>query len=512
MSRMRFTRRAALALSARLAALGALPAVLKGAPNPVAAQEITVSGASVSYYPETGHNLRGAFLQIFEAIGGVNVVGLPLSEERFVEATGVVQSFEGIAFIYDPSLDSPWDRQAMHLSDDIKQNFAPSDARQGVDSCSGDDCEYFTDTNHTVSGDYFELWQKGGFAVFGMALSEPYRVGTSGVTRQVFERVIMEYRPETGVRLLPVIREQAEETGEISSAAFMPAPPTGGETHLVASPEGLRLRTGPGTEHDIRVLLADNAEYIVAPGASGKWLPGYADGYSGWVSAEFLREPEPLPEISESDWDLTVWQGAALSEVNVRREPSTQSASLRMLQFGDPVVVTAWVKGEEVYEGSALWARIGPDQYVFGRNVGRNAPVRPTPIPSDAPRTGKWIDVNLTQQIMVAYEDRNPVRTCLVTTGMAGWETPPGNFRILVRVANETMESDSIGAESFYKLEDVLFTQYFTDEGHAIHFAWWRTPETIGRPGSHGCLNLLLEESQYFWDWAEIGTPVIVHY
>lgn len=105
MSRLRLTRRAALALSARIAALGAIPAALRVASNPVAAQEITVSGATVSYYPETGHNVRGAFLQIFEAIGGVDLlVGLPLSEERFVEATGVVQSFEGIAFIYDPGL------------------------------------------------------------------------------------------------------------------------------------------------------------------------------------------------------------------------------------------------------------------------------------------------------------------------------------------------------------------------------------------------------------------------
>jgi len=164
-----------------------------------------------------------------------------------------------------------------------------------------------------------------------------------------------------------------------------------------------------------------------------------------------------------------------------------------------------------VYVGAALWAQIGPDQYVYGRNVGRTAPVRPTPIPDDAPKTGKWIDVNLTQQIMVAYVDRDPVHTCLVTTGMAGWETPPGSYRILVRVANETMDSDSIGAENFYELKDVLFTQYFTDEGHAIHFAWWRTAETIGRPGSHGCLNLLLPDSQFYWDWAEIGTPIIIH-
>jgi lipoprotein-anchoring transpeptidase ErfK/SrfK len=43
-----------------------------------------------------------------------------------------------------------------------------------------------------------------------------------------------------------------------------------------------------------------------------------------------------------------------------------------------------------------------------------------------------------------------------------------------------------------------------------LHYAWWRTPETIGRPGSHGCINLLLDDSKFFWDWATFGTPVIV--
>jgi lipoprotein-anchoring transpeptidase ErfK/SrfK len=73
------------------------------------------------------------------------------------------------------------------------------------------------------------------------------------------------------------------------------------------------------------------------------------------------------------------------------------------------------------------------------------------------------------------------------------------------------MTSGAIGAEHHYRLEDVLFTQYFTDRGHALHFAWWRTEETIGRPGSHGCVNLLLDDARFFWDWAELGTPVYVH-
>jgi lipoprotein-anchoring transpeptidase ErfK/SrfK len=113
---------------------------------------------------------------------------------------------------------------------------------------------------------------------------------------------------------------------------------------------------------------------------------------------------------------------------------------------------------------------------------------------------------------MTVYDGTNPLRTIVVTTGMAGWETPPGYYTILSRVANETMTSGAIGAENFYRLDDVLFTQYFTDFGHALHFAWWRTKETIGRPGSHGCINMLLDDSRYIWDWATIGTPILIHY
>jgi lipoprotein-anchoring transpeptidase ErfK/SrfK len=174
--------------------------------------------------------------------------------------------------------------------------------------------------------------------------------------------------------------------------------------------------------------------------------------------------------------------------------------------------VAAWVKGEEVYEGADLWAKLDDARYVYARNVGRNAPVAPLPPPPEAPTYGRWIDVNLTQQLMTAYEGGEPVRTVPVTTGMAGWETPPGFFTILNRVANETMTSGAIGAENHYRLEDVLFTQYFTDRGHAIHFAWWRTKETIGRPGSHGCINTLLEDARFFWDFADYGTPVLTHY
>lgn len=296
----------------------------------------------------------------------------------------------------------------------------------------------------------------------------------------------------------------------MADPAFLPAPPSGGLTKLVKAEEGLRLRSGPNAESEIIMVLPDNAEFMTPRGSKGNWLPGYADGYAGWAAAAFLKEPPKLPTLAVSKWNPEVWQGAALGQTNVRNQPTTKSDIVDVLEYGDALTVTAWVKGEEVFEGADGWALIGTNRYIYARNVGRNAPVMAPPLPNDAPRSGKWIDVHLTQQLMTAYDGRDPMRVTVTTTGMPGWETPPGFYAINWRVANETMTSGAIGAEHFYKLEDVLFTQYFTDRGHAIHFAWWRTPETIGRPGSHGCLNLLLDDARFFWEWAEIGTPVYV--
>jgi hypothetical protein len=344
-----------------------------------------------------------------------------------------------------------------------------------------------------------------------MPTTEAFTSGETRLQTQVFERAVLEIDSGGTVRFQPIAQQLAAAAGMLGYAAFLPNPPVAGMTQLVKSPEGLRLRARPSLSADVIVVLPDSAEFIAAADESGDWFAGYADGYSGYVSAEFLTEAPPLPEISLADWDSSIWQGAALGETNLRSDPTTESDIMRVLEYGEEVVVSDWVKGEEVFVGADLWAKLKSGGYTYGRNIGRNAPVAAPPLPADAPAAGRWIDVNLTQQLIVAYDGRDIDRVIVTTTGMAGWETPPGYYQVLVRVANETMDSGAIGAEHFYKLEDVLFTQYFTNVGHAIHYAWWRTPQTIGRPGSHGCLNTLLDDAQFLWDWASIGTPVYVH-
>jgi hypothetical protein len=476
-----------------------------------AAQEPSSNGI---YFAETGHNLNSPFLERWRMIGGERVLGAPISEERYQEDVGVVQSFEGMTLIYDPSIPPPGDLQGQKLPNEMLNDLAPDAARRRVEECGADAffCQFFPQTGHTVSGRVGAFWSASGdISILGLPLSEPFKDPQSGRTRQLFERSVLEDYGQDDVRLMPIGRELSDEAIQAGDLAFAPAPPTGGSTKLVTSPEGLRLRDKPGLDSNIIVVLPDAAEFIQVAGSAGEWIPGYADGYSGWVSSEFLREPPPLPQIKPEDWKLDVWQGATLGESNVRAAPTTGADIVEVLPAGSSLTVRTWVKGEEVFPGADQWAQIGTNRFIYSRNIGRNAPVLPTPIPPNAPTLGKWIDVQLTQQLMTLYEDRNPVRVIVMTSGMAGWETPEGSYQILSRVPNETMTSGAIGAEHFYKLEDVLFTQYFTNEGHAIHFAWWRTPETIGRPGSHGCLNVLLDDARFLWDWAEIGTPVLIH-
>ncbi|HYY89061.1 MAG TPA: L,D-transpeptidase family protein [Chloroflexota bacterium] len=127
---------------------------------------------------------------------------------------------------------------------------------------------------------------------------------------------------------------------------------------------------------------------------------------------------------------------------------------------------------------------------------------------------GRWIDADLREPAMLtAYEGNVPVLSTLAIKGTVANQTPTGVFTIGRRVADETMDSDTIGIPRFapggYHLEHVLFTQYFTSDGSSIHYNYWSS--NWGYAGSHGCLGLPYADSQFLWSWADLGTRVVVH-
>ncbi len=465
------------------------------------------------YFALTGHNLGAPFLEAWVQAGGESGPGLPLSEVRFVAGPGVIrQDFEALAFVYDPTVETGDPVQAVPLPPEAYSGLADAAAFQPVSGCElgESNCRLIAETGHTVKGVIATVWRQGGGArVLGNPLSQEFK--KLGVTSQIFESAVVDV-DSAGTATIRKLNTALSAAAFADDPAFLPAPPSLGKTTLVTASDGLRIRAKPGTNGDIITVIAENTEFIAAQGDHSDWVPGYADGFSGWVSSEYLKEPQALPELAKEEWLLDVWQGAALSDTALRAAPQMASAVVRSLAFGEQVIVVDWVDGEKVIDIDGIWAQTSEGAFVYGRDLGRSAPVQPTPLPPQAPKIGKWIDIHLTQQLLTAYEGQQAVRTVVITSGKPGWETPEGSFAINTRVANETMDSGAIGAEEFYKLEDVLFTQYFTDKGHALHFAWWKTKETIGRPGSHGCINLLLDDARFLWEWSETGTGVNLRY
>ena len=127
----------------------------------------------------------------------------------------------------------------------------------------------------------------------------------------------------------------------------------------------------------------------------------------------------------------------------------------------------------------------------------------PAPSPGTGPSSGKWIDINLSNQTVTAYQGSTPVKTVVVSTGT--WRTPTvvGTFSVYVKYRYTPMSGPG------YYLPNVPHTMYFY-RGYAIHGAYWHN--NFGTPMSHGCVNLSLPDAEWFYNWAPVGTKVVSHY
>ena len=117
--------------------------------------------------------------------------------------------------------------------------------------------------------------------------------------------------------------------------------------------------------------------------------------------------------------------------------------------------------------------------------------------------SGRWIEVILRSQRLIAWQGSVPVRTMVVSTGISRYPTPPGRFRIYAKYPSVTMSGPG------YYLPGVPHTMFFY-RGYAIHGTYWHS--NFGRPMSRGCVNLTRSDAAWLYSWARVGTQVVVRY
>ncbi len=122
------------------------------------------------------------------------------------------------------------------------------------------------------------------------------------------------------------------------------------------------------------------------------------------------------------------------------------------------------------------------------------------PRPEGVSPGARWVHVHLATQTLVAYESDRPRFATVVSTGRAGFETPPGIYRIESKHVSITMDD----REEPFLLQEVPWTQFFRD-GLALHAAYWH--DRFGYPRSHGCVNLAPADARWLFRFTEPALP-----
>ena len=147
-------------------------------------------------------------------------------------------------------------------------------------------------------------------------------------------------------------------------------------------------------------------------------------------------------------------------------------------------------------DGASL--RIGPGLWIDAKSV-RVARLVPPP-PGLRPEE-KWIDIDLAEQVLVAYEGTRPVFATLVSTGQRK-RTPTGTWRIWIKFA-ETEMTGMVKGRS-YQVADVPWTMFFHG-GFALHAAYWH--DKFGQRASSGCVNLAPADARLLYRWTDPPVP-----
>ncbi|HEX2914820.1 MAG TPA: L,D-transpeptidase family protein [Chloroflexia bacterium] len=319
---------------------------------------------------------------------------------------------------------------------------------------------YFPDFGQTVPEPLLHYWRANGqYNRFGGPMSRAF-VDSSGNTVQYFQKLALAYYPAlqgTGWELRPYnlgqLYLQAQSPAVLNAAPF---------ARVAAAPNTNTRKYFPESGH-----FVSNGFYGLYNSTGQLYMWGY-----------------PLSE----EYSLTLSNGQTFTAQLFERGRMLWSAATGVMvdpNFGTEM--SAFNKADISVDLNDAKAP------VYNTNLWEH-----------------WVDVNLSTQSAIFYEGDIPVRTTLVTTGKPGHETPVGTFHILRRVYNEHMKGGTIGSEDYYDLYNVLYTQYFTWEGHALHYAWWRS--VFGVTGSHGCVNLDYSTSEFAWNFLSLGSRVTIHY
>lgn len=129
------------------------------------------------------------------------------------------------------------------------------------------------------------------------------------------------------------------------------------------------------------------------------------------------------------------------------------------------------------------------------------------PVSTDTPPEEKRIEVDVNNQLVIAYEYDTPAFISKIASGAefsnGKFFTPEGRHYVTHKMPTRHMAAGNL-AYNGYDLPGVPWVSYITESGVAFHGTFWHND--YGRPRSHGCINLTAQASKWIYLWT---TPVV---
>lgn len=203
--------------------------------------------------------------------------------------------------------------------------------------------------------------------------------------------------------------------------------------------------------------------------------------------------------------------------VRARQEPATTSPVVMSLRNG----VVLYTKGR-VHTENGDWYHVNfneairyPGRLPAGWYVSADF-VQPIAgeyiaedISTETATTSKRILIDRSEQMLYAYDGDTLFLKTAVSTGLELTPTPRGTFSVYRKTPSRYMQGPLPGiSDQYYDLPGVSWNLYFTHAGGAIHGTYWHN--SFGERWSHGCVNLPVDTAHTLYDWAPLGTTVLV--
>ncbi|HUF00300.1 MAG TPA: L,D-transpeptidase [Anaerolineales bacterium] len=232
--------------------------------------------------------------------------------------------------------------------------------------------------------------------------------------------------------------------------------------------------------------------------------------YSGWIQPVETIYQKPIFNLPDK---------GQLGEITVpfcdtKKEPFVYAERGYRIYYG----TTHWVKRVIVQrDEKSIWYQIYDfhlrrNYYVPSHDMRLVPNDELSTLSPEVPDEQKRIVVDLSTQLITAFEGEKLVFSQRCASGVRGTDTPKGEFRTYHKgpSVHMTNEGDAVESDDVYSLPGVPWCSFFTGAGNAFHGAYWHND--YGRPRSHGCVNMPSESAKFLYRWSKPNVPADTDY